>query len=66
MPHPIEFDLAIHAAEAGYTLQLRAAFGVDLPAQPFALPFDLVALPTQRKDVAEWVAGARVARLRGT
>jgi formylglycine-generating enzyme required for sulfatase activity len=46
-------------------VRLRSGLsGDESRTQPFALPFDLAALPRRRHDVADWVKQARIRRLR--
>jgi hypothetical protein len=62
----ITFDLIIATAGAGYTVRAEAPAAIgELAAQPFVLPFDLGKLPQKRREAAEWVAQARIARRRG-
>jgi formylglycine-generating enzyme required for sulfatase activity len=62
----ITFDLIISSTGAGYAIRAAAPMAVgELPEQSFELPFDLSKLSQKRKDAAEWVAQARIARRRG-
>jgi hypothetical protein len=67
MPRARDFDLAIVPAGTGYTVQVRAAFGVgELRPEPFVPPLDLTALPQLRRGMEEWVKQTRVTRLAGS
>lgn len=64
MTIPANFDLTIADAQPGYTVTIeRATAGAALPAQALPVPLDVALLPRQRRDVAEWIAQARITRL---
>lgn len=64
MTTPANFDLTITDSQPGYTVMIeRATAGASLPAQALPVPLDVALLPRQRRDVAEWIAQARITRL---